>query len=445
MKLPALLLAGSLAANAVLVGLFVARPALATDAWQHWFESAAARAARLEAAAARETAVREKIAATELRRAAAAQAKLWPTLATDDLKSLVARLQAAGFPPDVVRGVLIARIAALTSDRLKALNRVVEDTPYWQPGATNSLRNPKYFEERAQLFRDRAKLLRDALGEPLFARDADTARSLSREFGDLPAAKVDALRRINDDYAELAAEVRAAAQGIMLPEDRAKLALLERERRADLAAVLSPAELEHYERRSSPLTERLRQAMTLMDATEAEFRAIYEAQYPYRDLVVPSIGTGSVDFETRRAANREIEARIAAALGPARAAEFQRVSNYEFQQLANLAQRHNLPPAAAVEAFDLRQRTATESERIARDQALSNEQKHAAMKTLAERTRAQLASTLGPGGSGYLQTATWLNAIERGTSVTFDGTTTMFRSLPPPSPRPAAPVAPPVP
>lgn len=447
MKLPALLLAGSLAANAVLVATFVARPALAPAAWQGWFESAAAREIRVAAVAADTAARSEKAAAAALTQAAAAQAKLWSTLATDDLKDLVARLRAAGFPASVIRSIVSARIEAAIAGRLQALTQAVHHTPYWQPSSANSLRNPKYFEERAQIFRDRAKLLREALGDLGAGEESDAARGLRRDFGDLPASKVDALRRINDDYAEMMSEVRAASQGILLPEDRAKLALLEREKRADLAALLNPAELADYEMRSSILTQRLRQAMTLMNATESEFRAIYQAQLPFRDLVAPAPGmsAGNIDFEARRQATRTMNEQIAAALGPARALEFQRASNYEYQQLATLAQRQNLPPNAAAEAFDLRQQTSLASDRIARDQTLSNAQKHAALKTLAERTRSQLASTLGPAGSSYIQSATWLNAIERGTSVTFDGTTTMFRSLPPPSTPPATPVTPPTP
>ena len=46
------------------------------------------------------------------------------------------------------------------------------------------------------------------------------------------------IQRINDDYAEMTAQLRAAMQGITLPEDRAKLLLLEREKRADLAALV---------------------------------------------------------------------------------------------------------------------------------------------------------------------------------------------------------------
>jgi hypothetical protein len=122
---------------------------------------------------------------------------------------------------------------------------------------------------------------------------------------------------------------------------------------------------------------------------------------------------------------------LKSALGEARAAEFFRAQDYEFQSLAQLALRENLPLDAAVRAYDLRTSTSEESGRIFDDKNLTTDQKRAAMQTLAQNTRAQLIGTLGPNaGAAYASSATWLLAIEKGTSVRFERTITYFRPLP---------------
>ena len=77
--------------------------------------------------------------------------------------------------------------------------------------------------------------------------------------------------------------------------------------------------------------------------------------------------------------------------------------------------------------------------RIADDASLSPEQKRTALQSLAQQGRAQILGTLGAGaGEAYVQTARWVNYIERGMAVTFgpDGA---------PTPRPVAPPRPPSP
>lgn len=445
MKPLLVLLAVSLAANFAAAIVYVARPAAAPPAIREWLDrdGAKARAIQAQQRAKRVAAAR---AEAEEAKAATAQSKLWSTLRTDDLRTMVARLRAAGFPPAVVRGIISAEVQAQFSDRLKQLTRAVEDTPYWRPQPTRSTNNPKLFEERQQLYRERAKTLRDLLGTEIFG-DASVDPSVlqRRLYGDLPQAKIDMIQRINDDYAEMTAQVRAATQGITLPEDREKLALLEREKRTDLAAVLTPQELEDYEMRTSMTAMRLRGAMTYMNATEDEFRTIFRIQQQYDARINPPSAGGysmmtSEMMQQRRTATEEMNARIKAALGEPRATEYIRASNYEFQQIAQMAQRENRPMSDVLRAYELRETTTRESARIGNDAGLSAEQKRAALQTLAQGTKAQLSASLGPVvGAAYAKSAGWLQAIEAGHVVTIEGTSMSFRPVTMPAPVPPPP------
>jgi hypothetical protein len=243
-----------------------------------------------------------------------------------------------------------------------------------------------------------------------------------RQFGSIPKEKIDLVQRINDDYAEMTSQVRAAMQGITLPEDRDKIALLEREKRADLAAILTPAELEEYEMRSSPLTSRLRNSLSLMDASEAEFRAIFKVQQAFNDRVNP-VMSGMISqqmMEDRREAQKQMNEQLKSVLPAERFSEFMRSSNTDYQQLHRLAQKENSPAETVTRAFSIRDTISAESVRIADDNALTTEQKRAALTALAQKGRTQILSTLGPGaGESYAQVARWLTTLERGSGVVF--------------------------
>lgn len=434
MKPIAFVLVGSLAANAALLGLFAVQPELAPPTVREWFVSDAERAT--QQAALR---VRRDQAESAARAAEARRADVWSAIQTDDVRSLIARLKAAGFAPALVHAIVNARLSATFTARMQALVGTVGDTPFWKPEPFSSMNNSRFYEAQNQIYRDRSKALRELLGNDYYASGGgDATAAQRRQFGDLPKAKIDLIQRINDDYTEMSSQVRAATNGILLPEDRAQFALLEREKRADLAAILTPAELEDYEMRSSPITARLRSTLTLLDATEEEFRAIFRAQQPFADILNPPNIGGVVRFsqeDSRQRADAEakIAAQLKALLGEARYADYARASNYEYQNLHRLAQRENIPVAAINQVYDLRQSTATESVRI-HDSKLEPAARTAALQALVAATKAEFTQKLGPAAAeSYMKNLSWLNAIERGYAIRVspDGRSTTYLSAPP--------------
>ncbi len=431
MKLPALLFVGSLAANVVLLGVFAAKPALAPPALRDFFQHFGS-----PAPAANDPSDKPLAAAHP---AAPPKSKYWSTLAADDLGTLVANLRAAGFSPALIRAIVAARIELQFRERMNALVGSVADTPFWKPEPTNMMNNPKFYEELNQIYRARAKMLREVLGSDFLANaGGDATAAQRRQFGDLPKSKIDLIQRINDDYTEMASQIRAATQGVTLPEDREKLALLEREKHADLAGILTPQELEDYEMRNSTITSRLRQALTLMDATEDEFRAIYKATQPAADTIFPTGGVfGAEMSRNRQEAQAKVNDAIKAALGDARFADYQRANDYEYQQLARIGQRENIPTDNLTRAYALRDTVVKESARIYDDKQMSNDDKRAALTTLGQSTKAQVVSLLGlTAGNAYIQTANWINAPERGWIIRVgpNGQANSFYSLPNPAP-----------
>lgn len=436
MKLPALLLAGSLFANVAFVAAFALQPDRAPSAFRDFFprKSAVSDTASLSAREGAASAGKKAI------RVEAQRAQLWASLRSDDLRTLVSRLREAGFSTVAIRAVVDAQIENQFRERMNALVGSVADTPFWKPEPMSSMNNPRFFEEYNQIYRDRSKLLRQVLGDDIFAgTGTDPSVAQRRQYGDIPRQKIDLIERINADYAEMNSQVRSATQGIMLPEDREKVALLEREKRADLAAILTPQELADYEMRTSPVTSRLRSALTLMDANEDEFRTIFGIQQRYNDQINPTtLNLGIITSESmqqRSAAMMKAATEIKAALGDARYAEYARAASNEFQQLTRLGQRENIPNDVLVRTYNLRDTVAAESARIAADTTLSPEEKRAAAQALGQNARAQITGALGStAAEGYIRSANWVAMLERGMGVTVnvDGSiTTRPLNLPP--------------
>ncbi len=416
MKAAPLLLAASLAANALLFGALAFQPALAPPAFRDFFTR------HFHA----DDPVAEPAPAV-VPPPPAEKIKLWAALETDDLGSLIARLRAAGFPPEIIRAVVQAEVNARYNARLRALQDPDPNTPFWKIpssmvafGATSKTR-----EEINQLQRERTKLIRDLLADPFFATN-DVTTAQRRQFGNLDRTKIDAAQRVEDDYAEMTSAIRAAMKGVTLPEDREKLALLEREKRADLAALLSPADLADYELRSSPITSLLRGQLNGFAPTEAEYRAIFQMQQALGEKNSSNgMPLGGGDYQQRQAALEQLETQLKTTLGEARYADYARETNYEYQQLKRIAQRENLPAETASRAFGLRESIAQQSNRIFDDTALTDDQKRSALQSLAQGTRTQLLATLGPiAGPAYLKIVDnqWLNPVERGAAVKFTGT-----------------------
>ena len=411
MKLAPLAIAGSLAANLVLLAALALRPALAPPAFRDFFARHFHFGDTLDAAAPAASVPRTPVART----------KLWAALESgDNLATLIARLRAAGFPASTIREMVRTQINARYDARMRAITDPDPNTPFWKLKSTFYGPADKRLEEYTALQRERSKLLRDLLGDPFFASD-DVSTEQHRQFGNLSKTQIDQVQRIEDDYADMNAQVRAAMNGVTLPEDREKLALLAREKHADLAAILTPEELADYELRSSPLTNLLRNRLGGFDPTEAEYRGIFQAQQAFSDKLGGSAAVMSGDYETRRAAQQQLNDQLKAALGDARYADYVRETSNEFQQLSRLAQRDNVPAATAIQAYNLRDNVAAQSTRIADDGALDADQKRAELRTLAQNTRDQILATLGPTvGPAYVKVADqWLKMVENGNAVTF--------------------------
>jgi hypothetical protein len=144
--------------------------------------------------------------------------------------------------------------------------------PYWLKvnpvdGAEIERRN-----KRAALARENTYQLRELLGADLYCLPGDAAYdNRERLYGDLSLEKIAGIEAIKDDYRSLSDTIQMTSHGTPFPEIRAQLKLLEQQQRADIARLLTPAELEQYERRSSWTAEILQWDLGAVFKKESEF------------------------------------------------------------------------------------------------------------------------------------------------------------------------------
>lgn len=444
MKLTPLLVGGSLAVNAALFAYYVSRPSAdLVSSETNGAETAVETGAGTGGAAAGSGTAKKSGAKKS--GSAAAAGKTWAQLSKGDLHALAERLRAAGFPHSVVRSIISTQINESFKERRAQLMPPVEEKPFWKTEqGFGSQFDPKVYAAMRQLGREQNALLKEIVGENPDA-ESPVNENQRRRYGDLARDKIDLIQRIDEDYNEMRNEVNNASRGIMLPEDRQKLALLEKEKRADLAQILSPAELEDYLMRTSNTTNQLRRALGTMNATESEFRALYAIQSAFDEKYSYQATGGGFSQELaqeRSEAQKKTFEEIKTALGEQRYAEYLRASDREFQQLNRVAQQASLTESAAVQAFNVRDSVSKEATRVFSDPALNQEQKRAALKSLAESARTQINAALGPEvGASYIKIADrWLSGLERGAVITYNETGgSRTRTLPPAGGRGASP------
>jgi hypothetical protein len=341
-------------------------------------------------------------------------------LMSGDLKDVVANLRAAGFPPAIVRAIVAAALDEQFAARRRKILGDQPVPPYWKAGSMLSLATSSQYSELRALAREEQDALKQLLGPD--SATSEMQRFLGqRMYGDLPQDKIDAMGRIRQDYNDLRNQVYAEAGGTYLPSDREKLAMLEQEQRADMAAVLTPEELRQYDLRSSNTANRLQTQLTAFNPTEQEYVAIYDLQNQF-DQKYNMMGFGGMPTQEqmaqRQVDQKQVQEQIKAALGDQRYLEYQQATDSGYQAASRIASSLQLPPQNAVAVYNLQQSIQQQATAIrsARDVPAAERMQQAA--ALAAQAQQQLTSLLTAQGlETYRQTSggSWLRGLEMAT------------------------------
>lgn len=188
----------------------------------------------------------------------------------EELRALVHELRAAGVPGNLIR----AWVAELIKPRFAGREPA---QPFWRRLSPT----PEQVAATQALTAERQALLEDLLGAD--ALPAATLSAFQREmrYGNLSDEKLNAVALIERDYDEVrnrSSAERETNVRARISSEAEQHRLLEQEKMRDLAAVLSPAELEQYALRNSRVAQGLMSSLRGLEVTADEFAALYRLQ-----------------------------------------------------------------------------------------------------------------------------------------------------------------------
>lgn len=249
---------------------------------------------------------------------------------TSDLHAMVAQLRAAGFPPKAITALLYT----VLSERMAA-NDPTASLPFWQRN------NPpkKIAQEREAAYKAMRDQIKDLVGAEAFPDPMEKAQQAQR-YGSISAAKIDAVKKIESDYMDIRRSSMDDDTGIMTPERSAarrnQMTMLEQEKHNDLAAVLTPEELQQYDMRNSQTAATVMRNLRNMDVTEQEYTALYTAQKAFDDATSGNPSTPEA-YAQRNAAQAQLRDQLQGILGDDRFYAYLAKTDYNFARTQEFA------------------------------------------------------------------------------------------------------------
>lgn len=340
------LLGVSLAGNAWLL-LTAREPAVSSGAGRTIATGSVSGAAAASAAAQTKALQAAPSSSAAQSRTESARGLVWRTPRNDeDYRRLAADLHAAGFPSRLIHRVL----SDLHGEQTIATSPLAK-APYWQRlGAEQSKEMRAYRREE----REKVAELLGPDGRPSARLDA-VARK--RQYGNLSDEKIDALAALEHDYSEMQSDVYGS--GMTAISDFAtaqkQAGLLKTEKLADLAKLLTPAELAEYQLHNSDAARRTAMVAREVALTADEFAALVNARAAY-DATEPALGGTFTPemMQQRNAAQAAYYEQMHATLPDGRFFDILERTDASYRTLSGLrAQFPTVTPAAAYQALQL--------------------------------------------------------------------------------------------
>ena len=227
------------------------------------------------------------------------------------------------------------------------------------------------------------------------------------------SARVDKIKR---DYDELRTKVAAdySAAGAAFPGGLhaflRQLALLEREKRADLGVVLSPRELEDLEMTETTAGQLVDRLLGPTAATVAQRRTVFQLERQYEEDFALSYDLSPPALLAREAARQKNQQQIYAVLGDDLFGSWLYGEGEDYALSVAFAARHGLAPNTPLELRLLKNELTLRRLALAAQSGSSVEQDRAARDALAREIGARLLALIGPAAvaAGRSNVLAWL-------------------------------------
>ncbi len=317
----------------------------------------------------------------------------WQSVESLDYKTYIAQLRSIGCPKETICDIIAADVRKLFDQKREAL---LSKTPpkYWQSKYSTSFSLAQEQQLRA-VDQEEKRVLEELLGpdleKPVVEMEVVRVQGKDLQLDGLSPKTRQKIYQWKDKFASLESELlENLIGGRVTPTVEQKLKELQQQRQAELAALLTPAELEQFQVRNSDTAERLRAATADVDLSEEEFLKIFRMRKSLDDH--PS----EIDGGNKSAvARQQVEDQIKQLLGEQKYAELQRGSDPDYRDLTQLAQRYELSPAVATTVYDWHQTANQQRLLIEGNVSLDEPTRTAALAELRRRTESRIKSLIG--------------------------------------------------
>jgi hypothetical protein len=217
----------------------------------------------------------------------------------------------------------------------------------------------------------------------------------------LSAERAQRLARIQHDYDSLA-EVLSAEYGAMVTEFPGgldaflrQLKLVNRERRADLSALLSPSELESLELHVSPAGRVAQELLADVSVTEAQRLAVCRLQSEFDERFTLSFDAAPAGMLEREKARCQTQEKIREILGDEVFVLWLRGEGPDIDHFKSFVATQGLPTSVAIDLWRAKNDYTLRRLSIVAAPDMTNEQSRRAHDELCSTIRSRLASRLG--------------------------------------------------
>lgn len=220
----------------------------------------------------------------------------------------------------------------------------------------------------------------------------------------MAAERLARVEKIKRDYEEVRA--RAAADYAAAGKDFAgglngflrQMALLEREKRADLAAVLTPRELEDLEMRETAAGQIVQRLLGSTPASDPQRRAVFQLQREFEDRFALTLELTPAALLEREVARQQMNEKVRAVIGDELFASIWLPGEGpDDAQMAALMARQGLPVKTSIELWRIKAEFTRRRLEINAAEGTIPVQRRAAQAALVQQTEVRLIGVLGAG------------------------------------------------
>jgi LysM repeat protein len=312
----------------------------------------------------------------------------WQEVESNDYPTYIKNLREINCPEQTIRDIIIADVNALFARR-RAVEIFTPEQQWWRAEPDAAVAQAAATKDR-ELETDRRDLLTTLLGPNWEGGDLVSLPRPSRLpipldgpiLGTLPNDVKQSVEQISLHAADRVEEYLAAQRQAGRSPDPAELARLRQLTRKELAAVLTPAQLEEYLLRYSDNARALRTDLAQLkyfNATPDEFRNVFRTLDPLNDQLAQLDDSTPQGAQQRDALIAQGETALKLALGEKRYAEYRLLHDDRYREAYAEAQKAGAPETAGT-LFEIKVAAAQEQARLKEKAGLTDEQRAIELK-----------------------------------------------------------------